>query len=115
MGMFDERAGRLSKQDLVVQQQIISDKARELRNANKTLRAQQAATMREQMWKGIKWGFEGFNNIAKSLNNPNDPRRMKIAQMPAKRSDIDIVRHADIGGLKHPGLRNRDIRGRLSK
>ena len=113
--MFDNRAGRLSNQELATQQQILSDKAKELRNANKTLRTQQASTMREQMWKGIKWGFEGFNNIAKSLNNPSDSRRMKIAQMPAKRSDIDIVRHADIGGLKHPGLRNRDIRGRLTK
>ena len=109
-------ANRQTSMKVLANDQMLIDKRlKELRNANNTLRQQQANDMRNQMWTAIKWGFKGFGNIAKSMSNPSDNRRMKISQMPAKRSDIDIVRHANVSGLKHPQMRQRDIRGRKIK
>ena len=103
---------RTSMKVLASEQMLIDKKLKELRNANNTLRQQQSNDMRDKMWEGLKWGFKGFGNIAKSMSQPNSNKRMKIAQMPAKRSDMDIIRHADTNMLKHAQMRQRDIRGR---
>lgn len=65
--------------------------------------------------KTLGWIGTGFSNIAQSLNSPSDRRRMRIAQMPMKRSDMDIVRKADLHSLKDPSIRNMDIRGKREK
>lgn len=90
-------------------------KLKELREAKKVVQVANAQNTRERMWGAVKWGFKGFGNIAKSLNSPNDSRRMKIAQMPARRRDMDIVRNANQSMLKHPALRGRTIQGKKIK
>jgi hypothetical protein len=74
---------------------------------------EESKELREQGKKALKWVVHGFGNIANSLNNPSDSRRMRISQMPGKRSDIDIVRNATPGKLKDPAMENMDIRGKL--
>lgn len=65
--------------------------------------------------RAVKALGHGFGNIVKSLSSPSTKRRIKISQMPSRRRDIDIVRHATSNRLKASDLRNRDIRGRKIK
>lgn len=53
---------------------------------------------------------KGLSDINKSMTTPYAPKnRMAIAQMPEKKPPI--ARSANLGFLKDPALRGRDIRG----
>lgn len=111
--MFQRKTSQREQQAQIDNQ--LEQKLKELREAKKVVQVNNANNTRERMWGAVKWGFKGFGNIAKSLNSPSDSRRMKIAQMPARRRDMDIVRSANQNLLKHPGLRGQTIQGKKQK
>lgn len=85
---------------------------RKLDNSLNDQKSQQQQQARNIGQRAIHWIGTGFGNIAQSLNNPSDKRRPRIAQMPGRMSDMDIIRHPNLNLLKQANLRNRDIRGR---
>jgi hypothetical protein len=67
---------------------------------------------RESLKTGIKAIGKGLAMAGKSLATPSTSKRPKIAQMPGRRSEMDIVRNADVNSLKAEGLQGTDIRGK---
>ena len=67
----------------------------------------------EMSRKAVKMMGRGIADIARSLNSPNDSRRPRISQLPARRSDMGIIGGVDMDRMKTPGLRGKDMRGRL--
>ncbi len=112
MGFYDERKKRQDYED------YLREKA-DLRRVRRDIDSLRKERQRED---GLKLGQKvigsfgrGIHNIAESLSHPSDKRRPRISQLPAKRSDMDLSRSANLDLLKTREMRRRDIRGRLIK
>lgn len=115
--MFDDIQERKDKRAEYEQQLVTKSDLNRFRKdvqqqSNRKEAREQVQTSGQKM---IKWIAHGFGNVAQSLNNPNDKRRMRISQMPKKLRDMDIVRNATPEKLKSPEMRYRDIRGKLER
>jgi hypothetical protein len=67
---------------------------------------------RELGLKGFNAVRHGFSDMARSLNTPQSSRRPAIANIGVKGAHEMKMKSGSINGLKHPSLRNRDIRGK---
>ena len=82
-------------------------------NLRKAMRSEEG-TGRKVAVKAARMAKRGLGNIERSLSSPSDVRRPKIAQMPARRSDIGIVQSGlnspkSLDYLKTPGLRGQSL------